>query len=190
MEKDNADWSIGDTCVLVVSIPKRYTQEFEVKGFDGKYYTLKHGNSIQHAAPVRMFRTKEEALTALDTGNYPTNKEYRRKNGLAKNDGMEEYGMNRFEAERRFTQRMKDNYPPGTRLELINMNDPYAPVPSGTRGTVQYVDDIGQIGMKWDNGRSLSIVPGEDSFRRLTEEELAEEQKEDMDEDNAPVMGM
>lgn len=104
MEKDNADWSIGDTCVLVVSIPKRYTQEFEVKGFDGKYYTLKHGNSIQHAAPVRMFRTKEEALTALDTGNYPAN--------------------------------------------------------------------------------------GEDSFRRLTEEELAEEQQANIDEDNAPVMGM
>ncbi len=98
--------------------------------------------------------------------------------------------MNKYEAERRFAQRMKDNYPPGTRLELINMNDSYAPVPPGTRGTVQYVDDIGQIGMKWDNGRSLSIVPGEDSFRRLTEEELAEEQNEDMDEDNSPVMGM
>ena len=190
MENGNTDWNIGDTCVLVVSIPKRYTQEFEVKGFDGKYYTLKHGNSIHRAAPVRMFRSKEEALSALDTGTYPMKKEYRRKNGITKNDDMEEHGMSQYEAERRFAQRMKDNYPPGTRLELINMDDPYAPVPSGTRGTVQYVDDMGQIGMKWDNGRTLSLVPGEDDFRRLTAEELAEEENEDMDEDNSPVMGM
>ena len=31
--------------------------------------------------------------------------------------------------------------------------------------------------MKWDNGRALAIVPGEDSFRKLTDEELAEEQE-------------
>lgn len=98
--------------------------------------------------------------------------------------------MNDFEKMRRRAQHTKEAYPPGTRLELINMDDPYAPVPSGTRGTVQYVDDVGQIGMKWDNGRSLSLIPGEDSFRRLTEEELAEEQNQNMTEDNAPVMRM
>ena len=45
---------------------------------------------------------------------------------------------------------------------------------------------------KFDNGRQLGIIPGEDSFRKLTDEELAEEQadSEDMDEDNGPVMGM
>ena len=85
--------------------------------------------------------------------------------------------MNRFEADRNFAERMKRNYPVGTRLELINMTDPYAPVPPGTRGTVSYVDDIGQIGMKWDNGRSLSLIPGEDSYRRLTPEEIEAEQQ-------------
>ena len=53
--------------------------------------------------------------------------------------------------------------------------------------------------MQWDNGRTLALVSGEDSFRKLTEEELAEEQKaqeeqennENMDEDeNGPVMTM
>lgn len=83
--------------------------------------------------------------------------------------------MNRFEAERRFAQRMKDNYPPGTRIMLLSMDDPYAPVPEGTKGTVVHVDDAAQIHMKWDNGRTLAIVPGEDSFRKLTDEELAEE---------------
>ena len=98
--------------------------------------------------------------------------------------------MNKFDAERRFAERIKRCYPPGTRLVLLSMDDPYAPVPSGTKGTVVHVDDTGQIHMKWDNGRTLAIVPGEDSFRKLTDEELVEEQNENMDDDNAPVTGM
>lgn len=91
--------------------------------------------------------------------------------------------MNRFEAERRFVQRMKDNYPPGTRIMLLSMDDPYAPVPKGTKGTVVHVDDATQIHMKWDNGRTLAIVPGEDSFRKLTAGELEEEQEMTESED-------
>ena len=34
-------------------------------------------------------------------------------------------------------------------------------------GTVTYVDDMGQIGVDWDNGSGLSLVPGEDSFSKL-----------------------
>lgn len=67
-------------------------------------------------------------------------------------------------------------YPPGTRIMLDSMDDPYAPVPSGTRGTVRYVDDAGQIGVSWDNGRSLSLVPGVDSFRNLTQQEMQKEE--------------
>lgn len=91
--------------------------------------------------------------------------------------------MNKFEAERRFAQRMKDNYPPGTRIMLLSMDDPYAPVPKGTKGTVVHVDDAAQIHMKWDNGRTLAIVPGEDSFRKLTAGELEEEQEMTESED-------
>ena len=72
-------------------------------------------------------------------------------------------------------KRYKEMYPPGTRLYLNNMNDLFAPVPSGTKGTVVHVDDAGQIHMKWDNGRTLALVPGEDSFRKLTDKELEEE---------------
>ena len=85
---------------------------------------------------------------------------------------------------------MKDSYPHGTRLVLLSMDDPYAPIPSGTRGTVEHVDDAAQIHMRWDNGRTLALVPGEDSFRKLTDEELAEEQNNEMDEGNVPVLGM
>ena len=62
------------------------------------------------------------------------------------------------------------------------MNDPYAPVESGTRGTVQYVDDAGQVGVSWDNGRSLSLIPGVDSFRKLTQQEITQEQSMTMGE--------
>ena len=74
------------------------------------------------------------------------------------------------------------SYPPGTRIVLCSMNDPYAPVESGTRGTVRYVDDAGQIGVAWDNGRCLSLIPGEDSFRKLTQQEVAQEQRVRMEE--------
>ena len=84
--------------------------------------------------------------------------------------------MNDFQNLRRQAEINKKRYPPGTRLELLSMNDPYAPVEPGTRGTVVCVDDIGQIHMKWDNGRTLAVVPGEDSFRVVTQEELQAEE--------------
>jgi hypothetical protein len=61
----------------------------------------------------------------------------------------------------------KELYPEGTRVELIHMDDPYAPVPAGTRGTVEFVDDIGQIAMKWDNGRTLALIPSKDIFKKI-----------------------
>lgn len=61
----------------------------------------------------------------------------------------------------------KKKYPKGTRIELISMEDPYAPILPGTKGTVDFVDDMGQIHMKWDNGRTLALVPGEDNFKKI-----------------------
>ena len=74
---------------------------------------------------------------------------------------------------------IRKNYP---RVMLNNMDDPYSPVESGTRGTVRYVDDCGQLGVAWDNGRSLSLIPGEDSFRKLTQQEIIQEQRMKMEE--------
>lgn len=68
-------------------------------------------------------------------------------------------------------KQIKDTYKPGMRIELDSMDDPYAPIPSGTQGVVDYVDDAGQIHMKWDNGRSLALVPYEDSFHIVREVE-------------------
>lgn len=63
--------------------------------------------------------------------------------------------------------RIRTMYPVGTRIALISMDDPYTTLKPGDIGTVQGVDDMGQIMMKWDKGGSLSLIPGEDSFRRV-----------------------
>lgn len=80
--------------------------------------------------------------------------------------------FNEWEENARKARRL---YPEGTRIELINMKDPYHPVASGTRGTVDFIDDAGQIFMNWDNGRGLAIVPEVDEFRKLTPEEIEKE---------------
>ena len=62
--------------------------------------------------------------------------------------------------------RIKTAYPAGTRIVLMSMNDPYSRLTRGDKGTVNFVDDAGQIHMKWDNGSSLALLPGEDCFRK------------------------
>lgn len=61
-------------------------------------------------------------------------------------------------------QRLKEKYPAGTILKVISMDDPYHPIPSGTLGEVTMVDDAGTIHMRWQNGSSLGIIEGVDSF--------------------------
>lgn len=65
--------------------------------------------------------------------------------------------------------RIKETYPQGTRIELLSMYDPFAPIDTGTKGTVRCVDDMGIIHMNWDNGRTLGLICGEDSFRKIEE---------------------
>ena len=62
---------------------------------------------------------------------------------------------------------IKEQYPKGTRIRLNSMEDPYAPIAPGTEGEVDFVDDLGSLHMKWSNGRSLALIPGEDSFSVL-----------------------
>ena len=54
-------------------------------------------------------------------------------------------------------------YPPGTVICLDRMDDPY-PVESGSLGKVEYIDDAGNVHMKWRNGSSLALVPEVDDF--------------------------
>ena len=59
-------------------------------------------------------------------------------------------------------------YPKNTVIKLEKMEDPQAP-PVGTLGRVDFVDDAGQIHMKWDNGSSLALIPEKDLFEIVKE---------------------
>ena len=57
---------------------------------------------------------------------------------------------------------------PGTRVELLQMEDIQAP-PVGTKGTVIGIDDTGSLMMRWDNGSGLNVLYGIDRCRIITE---------------------
>ena len=63
-------------------------------------------------------------------------------------------------------ERLRREFPTGTRVQLVKMDDVQAP-PVGTLGTVQGVDDIGSILVAWDTGSGLSIAYGEDLCRKV-----------------------
>ncbi len=60
--------------------------------------------------------------------------------------------MTEFERARKQAEVYKKLYPVGTRVVVNKMNDKYHPVEPGTRGTVKFVDDMGNIHVSWDSG--------------------------------------
>ena len=54
-------------------------------------------------------------------------------------------------------EKLKKEFPKGTRVQLVEMDDVQAP-PIGTKGTVIGIDDIGSIMVAWDNGSSLNVI--------------------------------
>ena len=69
---------------------------------------------------------------------------------------------------RETVERLRREYPAGTRVELVRMNDMQAP-PVGTIGEVLGVDDTGSLMMRWSNGSGLNVVYGEDLVRKVEE---------------------
>ena len=68
--------------------------------------------------------------------------------------------------DRTTVERVRKDYPAGTRVILEQMDDPQGP-PVGTMGTVLGVDDTGSLLMKWDNGSGLNVVYGEDRVTKM-----------------------
>ncbi|MCR0391516.1 DUF4314 domain-containing protein [[Clostridium] innocuum] len=63
-------------------------------------------------------------------------------------------------------EQVRRDYPAGTRVELVRMEDAQAPQ-VGTLGTVTGVDDTASILVQWDNGSHLNVVYGEDQCRKV-----------------------
>jgi len=82
--------------------------------------------------------------------------------------------MNNQFPSRETVNRIREQYPAGTRVELISMDDPYTKLSPGDKGTVTHVDDTGTIFCRWDSGSRLGLVHGIDSFKRV-EQTLTDE---------------
>lgn len=63
-------------------------------------------------------------------------------------------------------ERLSKQYPLGTRVCLISMDDPYTSLKQGDMGNITGIDDLGTLQMLWDNGSTLGLIPGVDRFEK------------------------
>ena len=75
--------------------------------------------------------------------------------------------MNEFPS-KAIVESLRRQYPVGTKVRLVSMDDPYAPL-VGTIGEVLGVDDAGSILVKWSNNSLLSVIFGVDEVRKIDE---------------------
>ena len=73
--------------------------------------------------------------------------------------------MNNLHMRPEVLKRIRELYPVGCTVEIIEMRDPYRDMPAGLRGTVTHVDDTGTVFADWENGSMLGAVFGVDRIR-------------------------
>ena len=75
--------------------------------------------------------------------------------------------MNNLHMRPEVLKRIREKYPVGCTVEIIEMCDSYRDMPAGLRGRVTHVDDTGTVFADWENGSTLGAVLGEDRIRRV-----------------------
>ena len=63
--------------------------------------------------------------------------------------------------------KLREEYPQGARVMLLKKKKPSPQLRLGDMGNVLHIDGSGQIHVLWDNGSSLTLIPGSDKFMKL-----------------------
>lgn len=66
--------------------------------------------------------------------------------------------------------KLREEYPPGTKVVLDEMNDAYRKMPAGMTGEVLFIDDAGGAHIAWANGSTLAAIHGIDSFHKVEDQ--------------------
>ena len=64
-------------------------------------------------------------------------------------------------------KQLREDYPPGTKVVLDEMNDPYRDMPAGMTGEILFIDDAGCAHIAWANGSTLAAIHGIDRFHKV-----------------------
>lgn len=67
-------------------------------------------------------------------------------------------------------QRIKEKYPVGSRVQMNKDMDDMQPIKAGEMGTIEFIDDEGQIHVRWDSGSGLALIEGVDDFNIISNE--------------------
>jgi hypothetical protein len=67
------------------------------------------------------------------------------------------------------TDALRKEYPAGTLVELVQMDDAYTTLKPGDRGTVKFIDDMAGCHIAWFNGSNLAVILDHDIIKKVTE---------------------
>ena len=68
---------------------------------------------------------------------------------------------------REAVDRLRTEYPSGTRIELVSTTDPQTDLKPGDRGTVRFVADTGSIFVSLSDNSLREILYGVDKIRKI-----------------------
>jgi hypothetical protein len=64
-------------------------------------------------------------------------------------------------------ERVRQEYPKGTRIEVTAISDPYSKLAVGSLGTADFVDDTGTLFCDFDNGEHIGLLYDVDGYRKV-----------------------
>ena len=62
-----------------------------------------------------------------------------------------------------------DWFSAGKRVELVFCRDPHTHLEPGLKGTILFIDDLGTVHVRWDNGSQLGLIPNIDQWKEISE---------------------